>query len=104
MKEPQFTQHPTEIFGYPYVITDAQDLHEARDNDAIHFCTFRTIWNKSSKTWELKFDKRVSTNIEGIRKILGGAHEDKFPTIDEFENNINRRLNSSKQLKQLKGI
>lgn len=76
--------------------TDAQDLHEVRNNDAIHFCTFRMIWNKGSKAWQLEFNKRVSTNIEGIRKILGGAHEDKFPSIDEFENNINKRLNFSK--------
>ena len=76
--------------------TDAQDLHEVRDTDAIHFCTFRMIWNKGSEAWQLEFNKRVSTNIEGIRKILGGAHEDKFPSIDEFENNINKRLNFSK--------
>ena len=87
--------------GLAYIrsATDAQDLHEVRDNDAIHFCTFRMVWNEGAKAWQLEFDQRVSTNIEGIRKILGGAHADKFPTIDEFENNINRRLNFSKQLK-----
>lgn len=73
--------------------TDAQDLHEARDTDAIHFCTFRMVWDENSETWQLKFDQQVSTDIEGIRKILGGAHEDEFPTISEFESNINRRLN-----------
>ena len=81
--------------GLAYIqsATDAQGLHEARDNDAIHFCTFRTIWDKSSKAWQLEFDKRMSTDIEGIRKILAGTHEDKFPTISEFENNISKRLN-----------
>ncbi len=79
--------------AYIQSTTDTQDLHEARDSDAIHFCTFRMVWDENSKAWQLKFDQQVSTDIEGIRKILGGAHEDEFPTISEFENNINRRLN-----------
>ena len=82
--------------AYIQSTTDAQDLHEARDNDAIHFCTFQMVWNENSKAWQLEFDKQVSTDIEGIRKILGGAHEDEFPTISEFENNISRRLNFQK--------
>ena len=86
--------------GLAYIqsTTDTQDLHEARDNDPIHFCTFRMVWDKNSKAWQLEFDKRMSTTIEGIRKILGGAHEDEFPTINEFENNINKRLNLPTQL------
>ena len=86
--------------GLTYIqsTTDAQGLHEARDNDAIHFCTFRTIWDKNSQIWHLEFDKRMSTDIEGIRRILGGTHEDEFPTISEFENNISRRLNFPTQL------
>lgn len=86
--------------GLAYIqsATDAQDLHEVRNNDAIHFCTFRLIWNENKKGWQLEFDKRVSTDVEGVRKILGGTHQDKFPTINEFENNINKRLTISKQL------
>ena len=86
--------------GLAYIqsATDARDLHEARDNDAIHFCTFRIMWDKSSKAWQLEFDKRMRTDIEGIRKILGGAPEDEFPTISEFKNNISRRLNFQTQL------
>ena len=72
--------------------TDAHDLRDARDEDAIHFCTFRTVWDNSANAWRLEFDKRMSTDTEGIRKILGGAHEDKFPTISEFEININTKL------------
>ena len=87
--------------AYIQATTDAQDLHEAKDNDAIHFCTFRMIWNKNSKAWQLKFDKRMSTDIEGIRKILGGAPKDEFPTISEFENNINKRLKLPCQLSRV---
>ena len=83
---------------YIQATTDAQDLQEARDDDPIHFCTFRMVWDKNSKAWQLKFDKRMSTNIEGIRKILGGAPEDEFPTISDFESNINNRLKLPTQL------
>ena len=84
--------------NYIQSTTDTQDLHEARDNDPIHFCTFQMVWDKNLKAWRLEFDKRMSTNIEGVRKILGGAHEDEFPTISEFENNINKRLNVQTRL------
>ena len=82
--------------NYIQSATDASGLHDARDEDAIHFCIFRTAWNKNLNAWQLEFDKRMSTDTEGVRKILGGAPEESFPTIDEFENNIHTRL-------QLKG-
>ena len=86
--------------GLTYIqsTTDAQDLHEERDSDSIHFCTFRMVWDENSKAWQLEFGKRMSTNIEGIRKILGGAPEDEFPTISDFESNINNRLKLESQL------
>lgn len=72
--------------------TDASDLHEVTDDDSIHFCTFKTVWSENNSTWRLVFDERMGTNTEGIRKILGGAPEDRFPTIDEFKENISSRL------------
>lgn len=75
--------------------TDAGDLRDATDEDAIHFCTFRTVWDESRNAWQLKFSRRVSTNTEGVRKMLGGAHEDRFPTITEFQNKIRARLSNA---------
>lgn len=72
--------------------TDASDLRRASDDDPIHFCTFKTVWNEGLNTWRLEFDKRMSTNTEGIRKILGGASEERFPTVDEFKSSISARL------------
>lgn len=63
-----------------------------RRDDSIHFCTFKTVWNEALNTWRLEFDKRMSTNTEGIRKILGGASEERFLTVDEFKGNISTRL------------
>lgn len=82
--------------------TDAGDLRDATDEDAIHFCTFRTVWDESLNAWQLEFSRRVSTNTEGVRKMLGGAHEDRFPTITEFQNRIRARLsNAQVQLRSL---
>ena len=83
--------------GLDYIIstTDARDLHEVTEDDSIHFCTFKMIWDENNSTWRLVFDKRMGTNTEGIRKILGGATEDKLPTVDEFKENIS----SSSKLK-----
>lgn len=80
--------------GLDYIknTTDASDLHEATDEDPIHFCTFKVVWGENDPTWRLVFDKRMGTNTEGIRKILGGAPADQFPTIDEFKENIRSRL------------
>lgn len=75
--------------------TDASDLREASEDDLIHFCIFKTVWNNGLNTWRLAFDKRMSTNTEGIRKILGGAHRERFLTLDEFKGNINARLASN---------
>ena len=72
--------------------TDASDLRDATEKDAIHFCTFKTGWDESLNAWQLEFNRRVSTNTEGVRKMLGGAHEDRFPTITEFQDKISARL------------
>lgn len=66
--------------------------HNGSIDDPIHFCTFKTVWNEEWNTWQLEFDKRMSTDTEGVRKILGGASEEKFPTVDEFKGNISARL------------
>ncbi len=80
--------------GLDYIkeTTDVSDLHEATNDDSIHFCTFKTVWSEDNSTWRLVFDKRMGTNTEGIRKILGGAPEDRFLTIDEFKDNISSKL------------
>lgn len=83
--------------GLDYIqsATDAGDLRDGTDEDAIHFCTFKTVWDESLNAWQLEFSRRVSTNTEGVRKMLGGAHEDRFPTITEFQNKISARLSNA---------
>lgn len=83
--------------GLSYIqsTTDASDLRDATDEDAIHFCTFRTVWAEGHNAWELEFHRKVSTNAEGIRKMLAGPRVDKHPTITEFQNTINARLSNA---------
>ncbi len=80
--------------GLDYIqsTTDTSGLHDARDEDSIHFCMFKTVWNKNRNAWQLEFDKRMSTDTEGVRRMLGGAPEESHPTIDEFKNNLHTRL------------
>jgi hypothetical protein len=80
--------------GFRYLKTyyDTSGLRKLRDTDSIHFYTFKMKWNKESASWRLKLDRKLSTNTEGIRKILAGAPEVKFPTISEFIRNIEKKL------------
>ena len=80
--------------GLSYIqsATDASDLRDPTDEDAIHFCTFKTVWDENLNAWKLKFHRRVSTDTEGVRKMLAGPSVDKHPTITEFQNTISARL------------
>lgn len=68
---------------------DVSSIRKARKKDPIHFCTFSLKWAKDR--WVLKFKEQVSTDLEGINKILGGSHAKHFPTTKEFKDSIFRR-------------
>ncbi len=74
---------------------DTGGLREANASDAIHFCTFNMVWDEAQSAWKQRFERRVSTNTDGIRKILGGVHEGDFPTEDQFIDRIKMKLASS---------
>jgi hypothetical protein len=65
-------------------------LREANDNDSIHFYTFKMEWNGSK--WDLMFDKKLSTDAEGIRKMLSGSMSENHPKMEEFIKNIKRKM------------
>ena len=65
---------------------DTSELRDFNDKDEIHFMTFKLVW--VNDRWALKFNNIVCTNVEGINKILGGAHKELYPTEKEFKNNI----------------
>lgn len=76
-------------------------LRPASDNDAIHFYTLRMYWHSPSEAWLLKPDKRLSTDTDGVRRMLSGLPSDRFPTVDEFIDNVKRKISSSSNSGQL---
>lgn len=67
---------------------DTSDLRTANDEDPVHFITFRLDWNEATSKWDLVFDEKVSTNLEGINRILGGASKERYLTQEQFKANI----------------
>lgn len=80
--------------GMDYIrgATDASGLRQANPKDPIHFCTFGLTWTLDK--WTYRFIENVSTNLDGINKILGGALSDEYPSIDKFIENIERKTNA----------
>jgi hypothetical protein len=68
---------------------DTKDLRPKNANDPIHFCTFKMNWKESR--WSLDFHEIVSTNLDGINRILGGADKEFYPTVEQFKENILRK-------------
>ncbi|PGH39751.1 MAG: hypothetical protein CRN43_07195, partial [Candidatus Nephrothrix sp. EaCA] len=78
--------------GMQYIkrATDTSGIRETDLKDPIHFCTFGLAWSKDR--WDFKFVERLSTNLEGINKILGGALEEEYPSVEKFIENIERKV------------
>ena len=55
----------------------------------VDFCTFSMKWKGNN--WGLEHQNIYSTTIEGIETIIGGAPEDRFPTIEEFKEKIMKK-------------
>ncbi len=68
---------------------DTSLLRPARDEDPIHLCTYKMVWQ--DKKWVLDFDEIVSTDLDGINRILGGADREHYPTVEDFKRNILRK-------------
>jgi hypothetical protein len=50
------------------------------------------VWDETLNAWTQRFARRLSTTTEGIRKILGGPHEDDFPTENQFIDRVKKKL------------
>ena len=74
---------------YLHHAVDTSDLREANDEDHIHFCMYKMVWLEDK--WILKFDKALSTNLEGVNRILGGADSNRYPSVNDFKNSILRK-------------
>lgn len=65
---------------------DTSDLRQDF-NDVIHFMTYRLQWNEKEKKFELAESRQVSTDLNGINKILAGANPGQYLTQDKFLEN-----------------
>ena len=82
--------------GLEYIrrATDDSALREFRDEDPIHFCTFKMQW--TGREWAMVHDRRMSTDVEGVVKILGGAEIGDYPSAGDFAKNIRRKAEKDK--------
>jgi Restriction endonuclease NotI len=71
---------------------DISGLKEADDSDPIHLYSLKMVWNELLNTWEQILDERLSTDSDGIAKILGGITKEKYPTEETFTETILSRL------------
>lgn len=69
---------------------DTADLRADMD-DTIHFMTYSLRWNEEDGKFEMYHDRWVSTDLDGINRILAGANEREYLTEAEFLENAIRK-------------
>ena len=69
---------------------DTSDLRQNID-DVVHFMTYKMVWNETEDKFSLVADRWVSTDLNGINKILAGANPEKYLTSQDFLNNAIRK-------------
>ncbi|MDR3238106.1 MAG: hypothetical protein LBT84_06355, partial [Spirochaetia bacterium] len=76
--------------GLKYIqsVCDTSGLRQSTKAMPVDFCTFKMVWDANEDIWKLKFDAIVSTDIEGINLMLGGATVEEYLTEEEFILNI----------------
>ncbi len=69
---------------------DTSDLRQDM-NDVIHFMTYSLRWNEAENRFEMYHDRWVSTDLEGVNRILAGANAEEYLTEMEFLENAIRK-------------
>lgn len=69
---------------------DTSGLHSPNDEDPIHFATYKVKIRDNKVVLELQ--EKLSTNTDGIRRILSGSSVEDWPTQEQFVSNIRRRM------------
>lgn len=71
---------------------DTTGLHEPHDTDAIHFCMLKMIWNDTLDAWIPTFARKLSTDADGILRMLSGSPVEGRATEKEFIENLKRKM------------
>lgn len=69
---------------------DTADLRSDM-NDPIHFMTYSLRWNENDNKFDLFHDRWVSTDLNGVNKILAGANAKEYISEKEFLENAIRK-------------
>lgn len=69
------------------------DTSELRQNmnDVIHFMTYKLDWNDQKQKFLLTPNRWVSTDLNGINRILAGANPQEYLTAEDFLENAHRK-------------
>lgn len=76
-------------------VSDAGGLHAEQSSDPILFYTLKMVWDDAKATWGFSLVEKLSTNTEGIRRMLGGPAEGNYLTEADFRANISRKMERS---------
>ena len=60
-------------------------------NDVVHFMTYSLKWNETANRFEMYHNRWVSTDLEGVNRILAGANANDYLTEAEFLANAIRK-------------
>lgn len=69
---------------------DTSDLRADMD-DVVHFMTYSLRWNEAENKFNMYHDRWVSTDLEGVNRILAGANAADYLTEAEFLENAIRK-------------
>lgn len=74
-------------------LESAVDTSGLRQNvdDAIHFMTYKLDWDESKQKFLLSMSRWVSTDLNGINRILAGANPDQYLTAADFLANAKKK-------------
>lgn len=74
-------------------LENAVDTSDLRYNidDVIHFMTYKLQWDETQKRFVLVLSRWVSTDLNGINKILAGANSEQYLTESDFLKNAFRK-------------
>jgi hypothetical protein len=70
---------------------DASGLHSAREDDPVHFYSYRLDYNHETDNYEWKIDEKLSASIDGVTGMMVPPDDEDPPTRREFCEAIEKR-------------
>lgn len=71
---------------------DTSSLRDANPIDPIDFVSLEMVWNSESTKWGLELVRRVSTDADGVRKMLAGITRETYPSLSQMTQQIEEKV------------